>query len=156
MTVSIKREKVTIARSTTAIQRTAAKIPKADEPVLQTMFEEEDGVVVIPEIETGDVAADIDANVSAELMQVIEARKSREEHFRIANDTRYYFVLCFQSTDQKEEFIRKMGWEDLGLDFLNGLEVARRLGVEIKYVPLEPIKLRGNAKRYTGMTLKSS
>ena len=87
------------------------------------------------------------------MKKVIEQRKSRQEAFRVANDARYFFCVVFQSTQQKEEFLEKVGWEDLGLDFLNGLDIAKRLEIDVQYIKVEASSPRGNIKRFKGLTL---
>jgi hypothetical protein len=84
----------------------------------------------------------------------INQRKSRQEAFRVANDSRYYFCVVFQSAEQKEEFLKKAEWEDLGTDFLNGLDVAKRLEIDVKYIAVEASTTRGNIKRFKGLTIK--
>ena len=52
-------------------------------------------------------------------------------------DPEYWVCVCFQSREQKEEFLAKAGWLDLGEKYLDGLEVARRLGVAVLPIPLD-------------------
>lgn len=153
MPVQITRQKANIERQKAGITRNRARLRKPDEPDLDSMFEEAEIDPI--DIETGDFQNDLTETVAAELSAVKEQIAAARERFRLANDDRFYFCVCFQNVDQKEEFLRRMGWDDLGLDFLNGLEVARRLGQEIPYVSMKPLPLRGNAKRYEGLTLQS-
>lgn len=74
--------------------------------------------------------------VSEALRAVLEERRERRDEFRIATDTQYYVVLCFQCEDQKKEFLTAMGWLRWGERFLNGLDCARSLGVDISPIDL--------------------
>lgn len=149
----IQREQIKIERAGGGIKRTSALIKKKDEPDLASMFEDTDNnPVEFPD--TGDYQADVTQQASEELKRLIEFRKSRADHFRASNDARYFVCLCFQTTEQKEEFLEKAGWDDLGLDFINGLDIAKRLGVDVQYIPMEALSPRGKPDRYKGMTLK--
>lgn len=49
-------------------------------------------------------------------------------------DSDFYFAVVFQSSRQKEEFFKKMKLvpdEDLGMQIVNGLKLAERLGVTL-------------------------
>lgn len=72
--------------------------------------------------------------ISAALQAVLNERAGRKDEFRIGRSRRYYSIICFQSEDQKKEFLDAIGWSHDR--FLNGLEIAHSLGVEI-----EPINL---------------
>lgn len=49
-------------------------------------------------------------------------------------DSDFYFSVVFQSSRQKEEFFKKMKLvpdEDLGMQIVNGLKLAERLGIAL-------------------------
>lgn len=43
-------------------------------------------------------------------------------------------AICFQSREQKEEFLRLAGWLQLGDKYLDGLEVAEKMGMQIGHM----------------------
>lgn len=89
-----------------------------------------------PLVEQG-LQEDVDEETSVALQAVLDERKERRDRYRITNDPDYYFLVCFQSVDQKKEFLEKIGWDDWSDDkFVDGLKVAQRLGVDV-----EPINL---------------
>jgi len=83
-----------------------------------------------------DVEADATAEVSEVLRTIIEERRARRDQYRLMVDTEYWVCLCFQSRQQKDEFLEAVGWVDLGDKYLNGLEVAGRMGVTIEPIDL--------------------
>lgn len=69
----------------------------------------------------------------AELPNAIRARASKEQDRRTeATDSRYWVAVCFQTREEKEEFLAKAGLADMGEDiYLDGRETAERLGIEL-------------------------
>lgn len=87
--------------------------------------------VDMPEEMTGDAELDSKADLDA-IDEGFRARaKDEAARFRLATDSEYWFCVCFQSREQKEEFLRKMDLIDIGDKYLDGQLVAGRLGVEI-------------------------
>lgn len=86
--------------------------------------------VEMPEI-TGDAELDSAADLAAVDKGFRERAKDESARFRLATDSEYWFAVCFQSREQKEEFLRKMDLFDIGDKYLDGQIVADRLGVEI-------------------------
>jgi hypothetical protein len=74
--------------------------------------------------------------VSAALQAIRDEKAQRRDAYRTIVDTEYWFCVCFQNRAQKDEFLRLAGWIDHGDKYLDGLEIARRMGIKI-----EPIKL---------------
>ena len=86
---------------------------------------------------TGDAEVDALTEIDGYRSAFYKAEREKLDLFRtLLLDTEYYAILCFQSRAQKEEFLGKIGWLDLGDKYLDGLKVAERLKVEI-----EPINL---------------
>lgn len=87
--------------------------------------------------------ANAEADSVAELNELQQAFKDRAEadqqRFVEATDSEYWFAVCFQTREQKEEFLRKTGLGETDEKYLNGLEVARKLGVAIE-APTPPIR----------------
>lgn len=79
-----------------------------------------------------DVVARMAAEEVSELLEGFRARERTERRrFEDATDSEYWIALCFQTREQKEEFLRKMGWSDLGDKYLDGMACAERSGVEL-------------------------
>lgn len=57
------------------------------------------------------------------------AEKAR---FRRAVDSEYWVCFCFQTQEQKMEFLLKADLIDLGDKHINGLLAAQELGIEIE------------------------
>jgi hypothetical protein len=137
---SIKREGVKISRNIGTISRNA--------PDFESLFAEDDNPLDgLPD--TGDVQKNADQEMSAVEQEIERNRAASEERFRVAADPEFFFCVCFQSRDQKEEFLKNIGWlDELGDKYLNGLEVARRLEIPVTIIPLAPRKIRGGPQRF--------
>lgn len=92
---------------------------------------------------TGDLEKDSQAEVEAlqaaftGRTDTFHDRAQREaDRFQLATDTEFWFAVCFQSREQKEEFLRQMGWSDNGDKYLNGLDLATRQGISLPHVDL--------------------
>lgn len=86
-----------------------------------------------PEI---DSKADLD-EVQASFRERIKTENSR---FQNTTDSEYWFAMCFQSREQKDAFLRAMDLFLIGDKYLDGVEVAKQLGIDIpeaniKYLP---------------------
>lgn len=83
-----------------------------------------------------DSKADLD-EVQASFRERIKAENSR---FQNTTDSEYWFAMCFQSREQKDAFLRAMNLFLIGDKYLDGIEVAKQLGIDIpeaniKYLP---------------------
>lgn len=97
--------------------------------------------------ETGDPETNADQEVSAALAAILKERAESQEIYRLQTDVNYYFTVCFQSVEQKEAFLKAVGWDDLGLIYLDGLTLASRLGVTIEPIALpRPTPIRAPKK----------
>lgn len=94
--------------------------------------------------DTGSIEQNATAEIgvmSEALRRIVEEKQERRRKYALLVDASYYLVICFQTTDQKEQFIKAKGWDKLDGNFewryLNGLEVADWEGVEIEpvYIP---------------------
>jgi len=63
---------------------------------------------------TGSVEADSKAEVSAVLQGFKDRAKAEQKRFDLATDSEYWVALCFQSREQKEEFLRAVKMLALG------------------------------------------
>lgn len=86
--------------------------------------------------DTGDPEQNVNQEVSAALAAVLGERAERKEIYRNLIDVNYYFCVCFQNEAQKLEFMQAAGWRDMGEFYIDGLELARRVGVEIAPIML--------------------
>jgi hypothetical protein len=76
----------------------------------------------------------IESRIAA-LPNAFQERATKEHDRRTdATDSRYWVAVCFQTREQKEEFLAKAGLLDLveDGDYLDGLEVADRLEVDVE------------------------
>lgn len=140
------REKVIIQRDKGGVQRNKTALDRKA-PDFDSMFDD-DGNPLDDLVALDGIQENVDQEMSAILKAIIERKRAQAERFRITDDPEYFLCLCFQSRDQKNEFIMASGWGDLGEKYINGLEVARRLGVSVNVIQLEPPKLRGRVKNY--------
>ena len=101
--------------------------------------------------DTGDPEENVEQEIGAVLAAILREKEERRAIFALQIDVNYFFSVVFQSVEQKEEFLKAVGWDDLGMHHLDGLEVARRMGVSIapimlpKMTPVKaPKKLRNH------------
>ncbi|HYE72755.1 MAG TPA: hypothetical protein VEF04_05465 [Blastocatellia bacterium] len=76
------------------------------------------------------------AQIHAELKQADKVQSQRLANTQAAVssgiDTDYFFSVVFVSEAQKIQFLKAMGWEQFGgARYLNGIELARHLGVQM-------------------------
>ena len=147
---SIEREKKTITREKKSLARSGVKLKKRQrtDPDFDSVFDDGNDNPFAGVEMTGDLQEDADTNMSEALRQIIEKKKASQERFRVAVDPEFFFCMVFQSRAQKDEFLKAAGWYELGDKYLNGLEVAQKMGIEIEVIPIEPLTLRGKVKRY--------
>jgi len=133
-----------IMKTATKKTRIAKRLPN-----LKTMFEDEGDPLEDVEYNDADLEASADAEMTEIVKQIKERKRQMQERFRVANDTDYWFAMCFQSREQRDEFLRLTGWAAPGEKYLSGLKVAQVLGVEIGVIELDPKPLRGKPRKYT-------
>lgn len=73
--------------------------------------------------------------------------KGEQKRFDAATDSEYWVAICFQTREQKEEWLRKTGLAELGDKYLDGHEVADAMGVELAEPDPSWPELRGPSKR---------
>lgn len=147
----MEREKVKLKRSgAVVIGGRGAKLRrhKPTDPDFDTFLDFTDNPLDGVETNQNDIQESADQEVSAVAQEIARNRKAYEDHFRVSGDPDFYICVVFQSHDQKDEFLRNGKFEDLGERFINGLEFSRRIGVKVNEIELEPIKMRGNPKKY--------
>lgn len=80
---------------------------------------------------TGRVELDALSEASELLKAFKQQAKAELARFNQATDSEYWVAVCFLSREQKEEFLKRANLFDLGDKYLNGIEVARILGIEL-------------------------
>lgn len=77
-----------------------------------------------------------EVQATQEVSKVLEGFRDRAKQeakrFKDATDSEYWCAFCFQTRDQKEEFLKKLQLIELGDKYLDGLQVAKVLGVKIE------------------------
>jgi len=129
--------------------RIAAKKNFKRLPDIETMFNLDGDPLEDVDFDPNDLEASATAEMSEIVRLIREKKKESADRFRIADDTDYWVALCFQCREQRDEFLRKAGWSDLGEKYLNGLEIARRLGIDVKVYDIKPLPLRGKPKNFS-------
>lgn len=93
------------------------------------LFKEEDQAPVV-------APKNAEEESKGEMSEVLKAFRARAKNesarFEQATDSEYWVALCFQTRDQKEEFLRKINVAALGDKYLDGLIVAEALGIAIE------------------------
>lgn len=100
----------------------------------------------IPNLVEGiDPSGDMEDVATREIGAIAEtiAASKREMYdtFRATTSPDFYVLLCFQTPDQRDTFVEQAGWGVKGDRFLDGLEIAARLGIDIQPIALEPKRL---------------
>lgn len=87
---------------------------------------------------------DLEADVSTEadlMKQALRAADKRiAEEANLMNDSEYFFVMMFESREQKEIFLKAMNWYLMGDKYIDGTQVARLLNVPLPKVELKDEK----------------
>lgn len=86
---------------------------------------------------------DVEAVALEEASEVLTAFRSaasrEDQRFLDATDSEYWVAVCFQTREQKEEFLRKALIAHLGDKYLDGMKVAQVMGIELtSRVPAMP------------------
>ncbi len=100
--------------------------------------------------DTGDMTENAEQEISAALAAIKAEKKQRRDQYRVLTDPNFYLVVCFQSTDQKDEFLEKSGWAAEGTKYLDGLELAGQLGVDVQPINLPRKSVRPAPKALRG------
>lgn len=137
-------------KKTTVKVGARGKVKKFDKhaPDFETIFEDDGDPLEAVEYDENDLEISAGNEMSEIVRQIKEEKKAQYERFRIGRDPHYYLMLCFQSHDQRDEFVLKSGWDATDGRFVNGLDVARELGLGVEPIPLEPLPQRGKPHLY--------
>ncbi len=96
-------------------------------------------------------AAEAEAEALADVNRVLtrfkESARRENERFADATDSEHWIALSFQTRGQKEEFLQKIGWLDLGGKYLDGMACAEAQGITLtSRVP--PVRRHRIDRRY--------
>jgi hypothetical protein len=80
---------------------------------------------------TGDAEADSLADLNELQRGFRERAKNEEKRFALVTDSEYWACLCFQTRAQKDAFLQALGILDIGDKYIDGKEVAKRLGIAL-------------------------
>lgn len=84
---------------------------------------------------TSGPAEPAEQSAKRELSELEAAFKKRaeaeQERVMLATDSEYWFAVCFQTRDQKEQFLRALKLIQIGDKYLDGWAVAKKLGVTL-------------------------
>ena len=84
----------------------------------------------------GQPGSTVEEDAKAEVNEVLDGFKQRaqreDQRFWDAVDSEFWVAFCFQTREQKEEFLTKLKLMDLGDKYLDGMEAARVMGVTLE------------------------
>lgn len=148
-----KNQRPSINRSQQTQRPKKQPRPKAGEvaPVLDSMFIPDDDGLALEDYPHTTAEDNADYELSEAIKRIKAEKRSRREQYRVLTDPNFYLVVCFQSTMQRDEFIEKAGWQNLGMPFVDGLALARLLNVNV-----QPIFLPRKQTRPTPKALRSA
>lgn len=84
----------------------------------------------IPE-QTGNPEIDSKADLNEVQKSFRERIKMENDRFQNTTDSEYWFAVCFQTREQKKAFLKAMNLFLIGDKYLDGVEVAKQLGINI-------------------------
>lgn len=136
----IQRPQIDRTRKT-VIQRPMRAPPGMMAPEFETLFEPDDADPLAGLPELGDIEANADREVDIALEELLAERRRQKERWRTTNDDEFWFAVCFQSRQQKEDFLQRAGLHDMGDKYLDGLRLAAHFGVDIQPILLDKPKI---------------
>ena len=87
-------------------------------------------LVQMPEL-TGDAEVDSKADLDAVKKGFRDRLKAENKRKVDVTDSEYWFCVFFQSRAQSEAFLREIGWRKFGDKYLDGVKVAKMMGIEL-------------------------
>lgn len=79
---------------------------------------------------------DLEKEAAAESFAILDAFKKRaaDENARLtdATDSEFWIAMCFQTREQKDEFLRKANFDKFGDKYLDGMKVAEQMGIKLE------------------------
>lgn len=93
-------------------------------------------------------AVNAEVEASADIIGIAKREKDEDARRAMATDTEFFVCVVFSDRAAKEEFLANAKLSDLGDKYINGHEMARRLGVKVA----DPAKLGKGRKPGTRWT----
>lgn len=110
-------------------------------PDFDTLFEPDDENPLDDLGDSGDIEENVDAELAVTLDTLMTNKKGKNEAYRIANDDEFWLAICFQSEEQKFQFLELSGWIALGDKYIDGLKVAHRLNLAVEPIAMPKPKM---------------
>lgn len=110
-------------------------------PEFDTLFEPDDENPLDDLPDGGDIEENVDAELAVTLDTLLTNKKGKNEAYRIANDDEFWLAICFQSEEQKFQFLELSGWIALGDKYIDGLKVAQRLTLAVEPIAMPKPKM---------------
>lgn len=112
-------------------------------PDFDTLFEPDaDDARPFDDLEdTGDIEQNVDDELAVALDVLLTNKKGKNEAYRVANDDEFWLAICFQSEEQKFQFLELSGWIALGDKYIDGLKVAQRLNLAVEPIAMPKPKM---------------
>lgn len=88
------------------------------------------------------IEKDCEQEASALLKGFQQRAEQERDRFMLAVDSEFWFAVCFQSREQKEMFLAFTGWLTLGDKYIDGTQLAKKLGLELPEVVLSNKKAK--------------
>ena len=119
-----------------------------------SLFDEENNVPVIQDpSQPLEVEKESEEEMS-ELLKGFKERAKKEDNRSLdVGDSEYWICMCFQTREQKEEFLTKLNLIQYGDKYLDGMQVAKELNINLES-RIPPIyKTRAFDKEYIEMSM---
>jgi hypothetical protein len=94
---------------------------------------------------TGDPEADSkkEGDLTLEALRNKELQKEIRDKLRVMTDSEFWCALCFETHAQKDAFLQAVGVYNDGDKYIDGVDFARRLGIDL---PKSDVHYRPAAK----------
>ena len=81
---------------------------------------------------TGKLEKDLKAELNEVQAAFANRQKKEAQRFALATDSEFWVVLCFETREQKAEFVLKAGLGDPNDKYVSGFAAAKRMNIEIE------------------------
>ena len=71
-------------------------------------------------------------DAQSRLAKLIARGKAEKARFEQVTDSEYWVAFCFETREQKQEFLEKAGLSDEGDKHVDGLAFAKSIGIDIE------------------------
>ena len=97
-------------------------------------------------VETGDLEKDSENELNEVLAGFKARARAEDDRFKLATDSEYWVCICLQSRSQVEAFIQALGIGKGDEKYLDGLKVAKKLGLS-QQIPDANVPYNVSARR---------